>query len=393
MTFSSEIDKDRCKLAFEDGTIVTGVAIGHRGETGGEICFNTSMTGYQEIMTDPSYHGQIMMMTYPHIGNYGAADHDMEAGSPMIAGLVVRAYCERYSNFAAEHSLDFFMKRHQLVGISGVDTRTLVRHIREKGVMNAVISSSNLDHDYLIDKARNWPSMEGLELASRVSTTESFQYSEGKTHRIAVYDFGVKQNILRSFAERDCEVYVFSHDTPLQDVLNWNPDGIFFSNGPGDPRAMPDAIKMVGDAVSTGIPLFGICLGHQLMALSQGLSVYKMYVGHRGANHPVKNLDTGHVEVTTQNHGFAVEGDSLTGSIADLTHVNLNDQTVEGVRYARFRGLSVQYHPEASPGPHDSRYLFDSFLDLVSQAKTTTGSASVEENQTESASRLELVQD
>ncbi len=389
MTFSSDINTDRCKLAFEDGTVVTGIAIGHRGETGGELCFNTSMTGYQEIMTDPSYYGQIMMMTYPHIGNYGAADHDMEAGSPMVAGFVVRSYTERYSNFAAEHSLDHFMKRHELVGISGVDTRTLVRHIREKGVMNAVISSSNLDEEYLIDKARQWPSMDGLELASRVSIQQPYQYCEGTGPRIAVLDFGVKQNILRSFAAQDCSVHVFAHNTPLHEVMSWNPDGIFFSNGPGDPRAMPQAIEMAREAVETGLPLFGICLGHQLLALSQGLKVYKMYVGHRGANHPVKNLITGHVEVTTQNHGFAVESESLKGSVAELTHVNLNDQTVEGVRYARFPGLSVQYHPEASPGPHDSRYLFDTFLDLIATKNTTVNNA----DEQKPSNRLELVHD
>ena len=357
---------DACKLALADGTVVTGVAIGHRGETGGELCFNTSMSGYQEIMTDPSYHGQIMMMTYPHIGNYGADDDDMEAARPMIAGFVVRAFSHRYSNTLADESLDRFMKRHRLVGISGVDTRRLVRHIRAQGVMNAVISSTDLDDDSLIEKARAWPSMEGLELASRVTTEEAYDYCTGRGARIAVYDFGVKRNILRSFRARGCTVRVFPAATPLDGVLAWNPDGLFFSNGPGDPRAMPDAIDLVKAATQTDLPCFGICLGHQLMALAEGIDVYKMYVGHRGANHPVKNLTTGKVEVTTQNHGFAVQADTIDDATAEVTHINLNDDTVEGLRFKRFEGLSVQYHPEASPGPHDSHYLFDAFLEMIS---------------------------
>jgi carbamoyl-phosphate synthase small subunit len=362
-----------CKLALADGIVVTGQAVGHVGEAGGELCFNTSMTGYQEIITDPSYHGQIMMMTYPHIGNYGAADRDMEAARPMVSGFVVRAFSDRYSNSSAEESLDQFMTRHELVGITGVDTRTLVRHIRAAGVMNAVVSSVDLDDESLVEKARGWPSMDGLELASRVSIDKAYRFSEGVGPHIAVYDYGVKQNILRSFVARQCSVSVFPHDTPLSEVLESSPDGIFFSNGPGDPRAMPDAIEMVKEATRTGIPLFGICLGHQLMALAAGMEVYKMFVGHRGANHPVKNLAVGHVEVTTQNHGFAVDMDSIVNDVADLTHVNLNDRTVEGVRYRKFTGLSVQYHPEASPGPHDSRYLFDQFLEDV--ARTSDGKA------------------
>ncbi len=353
------------KLALEDGTVVTGIAVGHEGETGGELCFNTSMSGYQEILTDPSYHGQIMMMTYPHIGNYGAMDIDTEAAGPMVAGLVVRQFTFRYSNQIADESLESFMRRHRLVGISGVDTRRLVLHIREKGVMNAVISSVDLDDASLVAKAKDWPSMDGLELASRVTTGSAYDFSSGDGARIAVYDFGVKQNILRSFRDRACTVRVFPASTPLAEVLAWSPDGLFFSNGPGDPRAMPATIATVRDAAATGLPMFGICLGHQLMALSQGLDVYKMYVGHRGANHPVQFLETGRVEVTTQNHGFAVDPKSLGGDAAELTHTNLNDSTVEGLRFKQFAGFSVQYHPEASPGPHDSQYLFDRFLELV----------------------------
>lgn len=367
-------ERHPCKLALADGTIAGGTAIGHIGETGGEICFNTSMTGYQEIMTDPSYHGQVMMMTYPHIGNYGTAERDMEAVRPMIAGLVVRAFSHRYSNFAAERSLDEFMKAHELVGITGIDTRTLVRHLRSKGVMNAVISSVDLDDQRLVAKARDWPSMEGLELASRVSTDRALDFSEGDI-RIAVYDYGVKQNILHSFRERGCAVRVFPAATPLREVLDWRPDGLFFSNGPGDPRAMPHAVEAVKGATQTGIPMFGICLGHQLMGLAAGLDVYKMYVGHRGANHPVQNLETRRVEVTTQNHGFAIERESVSEDIAVETHVNLNDKTLEGLRYRQFDGMSVQYHPEASPGPQDSRYLFDQFLDMIAQSTPRRASA------------------
>jgi len=354
------------KLALEDGTIVTGQAIGAPGETSGEICFNTSMTGYQEILTDPSYHGQMMMMTYPHIGNYGARDGDTEAKVPMVAGLITRSFSNEYSNSAAEESLDSYMKRFGLSGITGVDTRMLVMHIREHGVMNAVISSSDLDDESLIKKAKAVPSMDGLELASRVTAREIIDYSEGKGHKIAVYDYGVKFNILRSFASRDCAVRVFPADTPLSTVLDWGPDGIFLSNGPGDPRTMDYAIETANKIKELGIPMFGICLGHQIMALSEGLEVFKMKVGHRGANQPVQNLATAKVEITTQNHGFAVSPESLSDDIASLSHRNLNDNSVEGIVFQKFPGFSVQYHPEASPGPHDSRYLFDNFMELIS---------------------------
>ncbi len=361
-----------CKLALADGIVVKGYAIGHPGETGGELCFNTSMTGYQEIMTDPSYHGQIMMMTYPHIGNYGAMDIDMEAVAPMVAGFVVRQFAAEYSNLQADESLDRFMKRHELVGISGVDTRRLVRHIRTQGVMNAVISSVDLDDDRLIEKARNWPSMDGLELASRVTVDAAEDWHAGDGPRIAVFDYGVKRNILRSFEAQGCAVRLFPASASLEEVLAWEPDGLFFSNGPGDPRVMPQAIETVREAFRTNIPLFGICLGHQLMALASGCKVYKMFVGHRGANQPVQNLGTGHVEVTTQNHGFAVREASIGAKIAEVTHRNLNDQTVEGLRFRDRAAFSVQYHPEASPGPHDSHYLFDQFFKEVEAYRRAT---------------------
>lgn len=369
---SSTQPSSPAKLVLEDGTIVRGTAIGAHGLTGGELCFNTSMTGYQEIMTDPSYYGQLMMMTYPHIGNYGASEIDMEADEPMVAGFIVRSFTERHSNRQADETLDDFMRRHNLVGIAGVDTRALVRHIRDKGVMNAVISSDELDDEILLERAREWPSMDGLELASKVTTDQEYLYSEGEGPRIAVYDFGVKKNILRSFRARGATVRVVPGDTPLDDVLAWDPDGLFFSNGPGDPRAMPDAVDRVGRALETGLPTFGICLGHQLMSLAQGFDVYKMFVGHRGANHPVKNVDTERVEVTTQNHGFAVDEESIDEAKARVTHHNLNDGTVEGLRFKTFAGLSLQYHPEASPGPHDSHYHFDSFMDMVAEERGVT---------------------
>src|SRR6056297_7840 len=259
--------RNKAILALSDGTVVHGEAIGHKGITGGELCFNTSMTGYQEIMTDPSYYGQLMMMTYPHIGNYGASDIDMEAEAPMVAGFIVRSFTHRHSNRQADESLDAFMRRHELVGIAGVNTRALVRHIRDKGVMNAVISSDELDDETLVEEAQAWPSMEGLELASSVTTDAPYLYCKGDGPRIVVYDFGVKRYILRSFRKRGCTVRVVPGDAPLDDVLAWNPDGLFFSNGPGDPRSMSDAIETVADAIDTGRPIFGICLGHQLMAL------------------------------------------------------------------------------------------------------------------------------
>ena len=352
------------KLALEDGTVVTGTAVGAAGETSGELCFNTSMSGYQEILTDPSYSGQVMMMTYPHIGNYGAFEQATEADRPHVAGLVVRQFSRDPSNSRMEETLDAYMARMGLVGISGVDTRRLVRHIRTKGVMNCVISTVDLDDASLVAKAQAAPSMDGLELASQVTTGEAYDFSTEGTRALAVYDYGVKRNILRSFDHLGCRVRVFPASTPVAEVMAWEPDGVFFSNGPGDPRAMPDAIEAARAVIASGTPVFGICLGHQLMALAEGLEVYKMKVGHRGANHPVLNLTTGHVEISTQNHGFAVREEGLDG-IAEVDHRNLNDQTVEGLRFSRFPGFSVQYHPEACPGPHDSRYLFDQFVALM----------------------------
>ncbi|SMO84545.1 glutamine-hydrolyzing carbamoyl-phosphate synthase small subunit [Gracilimonas mengyeensis] len=358
-------------LALSDGTVVHGQAIGHDGITGGELCFNTSMTGYQEIFTDPSYYGQLMMMTYPHIGNYGTMPRDDEARKVMVAGVICRAFSHEFSNPMADRSLQEYLEDHEITGISGVDTRMLVRHIREKGVMNAVISSTELDEDKLVQMAKDWDQMEGLELASKVTRSEPQTIHSDGPYKVAAFDYGIKQNIINNLNSRGCTLRIFpAKGDYLDEIKDWNPDGFFFSNGPGDPNATSEyALDVVKYAKETQKPLFGICLGHQLMALADGIPVKKMYVGHRGANQPVKNLLTGKVEITTQNHGFAVDEDALDESKVEITHINLNDQTIEGLRFKSFPGFSVQYHPEASPGPHDSSYLFDQFLDMIKEHK------------------------
>lgn len=356
-------------LALSDGTIVKGRSVGSIGTSGGELCFNTSMTGYQEIFTDPSYYGQLMMMTYPHIGNYGTMSRDDEAHKVMIAGLIVRSFSDDFSNPMADGSLQKFLQRNNVVGISGVDTRMLVRHIRTKGVMNAVISSEILDEKKLVDMANEWDSMVGLELATKVTRKEAQTVPSEGPYKVAVFDYGIKQNIINNFVARGCTLRIFPAEADLDEVKAWNADGYFFSNGPGDPNASSYyGLPMVEYAKSTGKPLFGICLGHQLMALSEGIPVRKMFVGHRGANQPVKNVKTRLVEISTQNHGFAVDEKAIDESKAEITHINLNDNTIEGLRFKKFNGMSVQYHPEASPGPHDSSYLFDQFLDMIKEA-------------------------
>jgi len=353
-------------LALEDGTIQQGLLIGKHGTTGGELCFNTSMIGYQEIFTDPSYYGQLMMMTYPHIGNYGASSIDDEARHPMVAGVIVRAYSLDYSNPNAESSLDEYLKRHKITGITGIDTRTLVRHIRTKGVMNAVISSEIDDSEALIKKAQDWVSMDGLELATKATRKEAQTIASDGKYKVAVMDYGIKQSIINNLKNRGCTLRIFPASASYDEVSNWNPDGFFLSNGPGDPRAVDYTFETVTKIMSDGRPVFGICMGHQLMALSQGISVNKMFVGHRGANQPVKNIETGLVEITTQNHGFAVDATTITPEIATISHLNLNDETIEGLRFSNSNAFSVQYHPEASPGPHDSAYLFDQFTKMMS---------------------------
>lgn len=355
-------------LALSDGTVVRGRAIGITGTTGGELCFNTSMTGYQEIFTDPSYFGQLMMMTYPHIGNYGTMSRDDEARRVMIAGLIVRSFSDDFSNPIADGSLQEYLERNKVVGISGVDTRMLVRHIRTKGVMNAVISSEITDEKELVKKAKEWDAMVGLELATKVTRKEAQTITSDGPYRIAAMDYGIKQNIINNFVNRGCTLRVFPAETSPEEVMEWDADGYFFSNGPGDPNASSHyGLPVVEAAKKSGKPLFGICLGHQLMALSEGIQVRKMFVGHRGANQPVKNLETGLVEISTQNHGFAVDENKIDETKVEVTHINLNDKTIEGLKFKNFPGMSVQYHPEASPGPHDSAYLFDRFLEMVEQ--------------------------
>lgn len=364
---------DQAIIALSDGTVEYGQAIGIKGTTGGELCFNTSMTGYQEIFTDPSYYGQLMMMTYPHIGNYGTMARDDEARKVMISGLITRSFSWEYSNPMADGSLQDYLERHELVGISGVDTRKLVRHIRTKGVMNAVISSEETDAEKLVQMAKDWDDMKGLELASRVTRTEAQTVHSDGPFRIAAFDYGIKQNIINKFEEHGCTLRIFPAKSGMKDVKDWDADGFFFSNGPGDPNATAEyAMEAVNYAKDSGKPVFGICLGHQLMALSEGIEVGKMFVGHRGANQPVMNKSTGLVEITTQNHGFAVDEDSLDDSIAEVTHVNLNDHTIEGLRFKNFPGISIQYHPEASPGPHDSAYLFEQFIEMIKEHKAET---------------------
>lgn len=363
--------KKEALLLLEDGTAYRGLALGIKGTTGGEICFNTGMTGYQEIYTDPSYYGQIIVNTTSHIGNYGVQLNDEEeSASIKIKGMVCNTFSNIYSRHTADFSLQTYFERANIVGVSNVDTRHIVRHVRQKGVMNAMISSEILDETELMAELRKIPSMDGLELSSQVTTNEPYYVGEESqsTYRVAVMDYGIKKSILKNLTSRGCYCKVFPAKTSFEEVMKWKPDGFFISNGPGDPAAMTYAVDNVNQMVLTGKPLFGICLGHQLLALSSGINTYKMHHGHRGLNHPVKNLISGFCEVTSQNHGFAVNPDEIESHPdVEITHINLNDKTIEGIRRKDFPAFSVQYHPEASPGPHDSRYLFDQFTGLLSQ--------------------------
>jgi len=358
-------------LLLEDGTAYHGKAAGKIGTTTGEICFNTGMTGYQEIFTDPSYFGQIMVTTNAHIGNYGIADDEDESTKIQISGLVCKNYNITYSRKMADKSIQNFFEEQNLVGISDIDTRSLVRHIRDKGAMNAIISSEILDLDELKIQLKAVPSMEGLELSSQVSTKEPYYYGDEQSeHRIAVLDLGVKKNILRNFDNRDVYLKVFPAKTTFEEMETWKPSGYFVSNGPGDPAAMPYALETVKSIIAAEKPMFGICLGHQLLALANDIGTKKMFNGHRGTNHPVKNIITGQCEITSQNHGFGVIAEDVERSDkVEITHRNLNDNTIEGIRVKGKNAFSVQYHPEASPGPHDSIYLFNDFIDALSSVK------------------------
>jgi carbamoyl-phosphate synthase small subunit len=358
-------------LLLEDGTVFNGIAIGKIGTTTGEIAFNTGMTGYQEVFTDPSYYGQILCMTAAHIGNYGVHKDEIESEGMKIAGIVIKKFSDGYSRPSGMKSLQDYMVDDSKVGIADVDTRALVRHIRSKGAMNALISSEDKSIDELKKELAAVPSMAGLELSSKVTTSEPYFYGDENAElKVALVDFGVKRSIATCLADRGCYVKVFPMDTTLDELNAFDPDGFMLSNGPGDPSAMPQSIDLVNDIVATGKPVFGICLGHQILGLSQGLKTEKMFNGHRGINHPIKNLKTGKGEITSQNHGFVITKDSIDkNDNIELTHIHLNDDTVAGIELNDKPVFSVQYHPEASAGPHDSRYLFDQFVDNMKKHK------------------------
>jgi carbamoyl-phosphate synthase small subunit len=367
-------------LALEDGRLFRGRGDGAPGERFGEVVFNTSLTGYQEILTDPSYAGQIVILTYPHIGNYGTNSLDCESAKPYAEGLVVRELSQIISNWRSQEETSAFLAQHGVPIISDIDTRALVRHLRNHGAMRGLISTTDLDGESLVRKVRNSPSMVGLDLASRVTTATRYEWLKpsvdiqrgGKAEdsvprfHVVAYDFGIKQNILRRLVDVGCRISVVPATTTAKQVLEFRPDGVFLSNGPGDPEPVEYAARNVR-LLAGRVPVFGICLGHQIIGLALGGKTYKLKFGHHGGNHPVLNLETRKVEITAQNHGFAVDPDSLKASEVVLTHMNLNDQTLEGLRHKTLPLFSVQYHPEASPGPHDSGYLFGRFVQMMEE--------------------------
>ncbi|WP_432822248.1 glutamine-hydrolyzing carbamoyl-phosphate synthase small subunit [Trichloromonas sp.] len=368
-------------LALADGRVFHGKSFGATGEITGEVVFNTSMTGYQEILTDPSYAGEIVTMTYPMIGNCGINTEDVESSKPHLAGFVVKEYNDYPSNFRSQMSLDAYLKENGIVGIQGIDTRALVRHIRDKGAQTGIISSVDTDPDSLVEKARKAPSIVGRDLVKEVTCQQPYSWDEGlwelgsgylkptepARYKVVAYDFGIKRNILRNLTTLGCDVTVVPAETPAEEVLAMNPDGVFLSNGPGDPEPIRYAQENIRKILGKK-PIFGICLGHQLLSLALGGKTYKLKFGHRGGNQPVLHGDGHNVEITSQNHGFAVDASSITDK-AVQTHVNLNDNTVEGISHKTLSAFSVQYHPEASPGPHDARYLFDRFIEMMEKEK------------------------
>jgi carbamoyl-phosphate synthase small subunit len=360
--------KKKALILLADGTIFHGKSVGNKeGTAFGEVCFNTGMTGYQEIFTDPSYFGQLMVTTNAHIGNYGTNTDEVESDSVKIAGLICRNFSYQYSRPLADASLEEFLDNGKLFAISDVDTRALVGYIRDNGAMNAVISTDVENIEHLKEKLKEVPSMEGLELASKVSTKETYFYGdESSRYKIAALDIGIKKNILRNLAKRNAYIKVFPYNTSFEELSAWSPDAYFISNGPGDPEPLIDAIATAKAIIETNKPLFGICLGHQVIALANGVSTYKMHNGHRGINHPVLNLGTGKGEITSQNHGFAINREETEANeLLEITHVHLNDHTVAGIKVKGKDVFSVQYHPEASPGPNDADYLFDDFFKLI----------------------------
>ncbi len=371
----------RAALALADGRVFFGQALGASGEISGEVVFNTSMSGYQEILTDPSYRGEIVTMTYPLIGNYGINREDVESSRPHLAGFVVKEACDMPSNWRSEMSLDAYLKENNVIGLSGIDTRALVRHIRDKGAQTGIISTVDLDADSLVAKAKAAPSIVGQDLVQEVTCKESYDWNEGlwglakgyekqqgpADYKVVAYDFGIKYNILRNLVSKGCAVTVVPADTPAEEVLAMQPDGVFLSNGPGDPEPITYAQENIRQLLGK-VPLFGICLGHQLLSIALGGSTYKLKFGHRGGNQPVRRGEGHNVEITSQNHGFAVDASTLQGD-AFVTHINLNDNTVEGIEHKTMPAFSVQYHPEASPGPHDANYLFGEFIKLMESWK------------------------
>jgi carbamoyl-phosphate synthase small subunit len=374
------------KLALEDGSVFTGINFGAQGTTEGEVVFNTSMTGYQEILTDPSYKGQIVTMTYPLIGNYGINRMDVESRQPHVAGFIIKELSPIHSNYRADMSLDEYLRQNNIIAIQGIDTRALTRKIRITGAMRGVLSTEILDDLALVNRARSAAQMEGADWVQAVKPSACYDWDQdipeeweparverGDGLHVVALDCGAKHNILRHLTERGVKVTVLPPDTTAEEILKHNPDGLFVSNGPGDPAALDYAVKPLIGALQKKLPTFGICLGHQLLGRAIGAKTFKLKFGHRGANQPVKNLDTGRVEITSQNHGFAVDPDSLTKAGGVITHLNLNDNTVEGFRHKTLPAFSVQYHPEASPGPHDANYLFDAFIEMMKTKKPPTG--------------------
>ena len=372
-------------LALADGRVFTGKALGATGEVAGEVVFNTSMTGYQEILTDPSYRGEIVTMTYPLIGNYGINMEDVESERPHLSGFIVKEASEFPSNWRSRMSLDAYLKENNIIGLQGIDTRPLVRHIRDKGAQTGIISTVDLDADSLVAKARLAPTIVGRDLVQEVTCQAPYHWTEGPwdlehgyqpaqspaRYKVVAYDFGIKRNILRNLVASGCDVTVVPATTPASEVLAMNPDGVFLSNGPGDPEPIAYAQENIRQILGKK-PIFGICLGHQLLSLALGGRTYKLKFGHRGGNQPVRREEGGQVEITSQNHGFAVEPGSIAES-AVLSHINLNDNTVEGLTHRTLPAFSVQYHPEASPGPHDARYLFERFTAMMERENQRVG--------------------
>lgn len=359
--------KDKAILLLADGTVIYGNAFGARGIATGELCFNTGMTGYQEVFTDPSYYGQVLIMNTVHTGNYGVRPGDVESDSIKVQAVIGKNLEDKFSRFMADKSLQQYFEDENLVAIDEVDTRALVAHVRTQGAMNCIISSTEMDLEILKEKLAAAPNMDGLELATKVSTKESYTLgNENSELKVAVLDLGIKKNILNCLVERGAFVKVFNAKTSFEKLQEFNPNGYFISNGPGDPAPLDFAVNTIKQILDSGKPMFGICLGHQLLALANGISTYKMHHGHRGLNHPVKNIISGKSEITTQNHGFGIKAEDVANHPEiEVTHINLNDQSIEGIRMKNKPAFSVQYHPEATPGPHDSRYLFDEFIALM----------------------------